>query len=174
MKKILFTDFDGCLRPFSYTEACEKLWKANPFCKTKDEYGYYFAPYSIDALRYICAVTGCYLVFSTDWRKNGLSALKELWNQRGYPFYDRIIGITPITHTGHRGMEIEAWIRENPKYTKAEFSYAILDDLDDMGPMHEGRHIAPDKRYGLTMNEAGAIIEVLKKEYVKPPKDLYA
>lgn len=161
MKKVVFTDIDGVLRPFKYTEACEAVWKENGLCKTRDEYGYYFAPWSIDALRYILSVTGAYIVVSSDWRKNGLQSIKEMWALRGLPFPERILGVTPILQTT-RGHEISAWLNDHPK-TK---SYVIIDDISDMGPNHEGHFIEINKKYGLNMQIAETCIETLKKERI--------
>lgn len=161
--KILFVDFDGVLRPYRYTQLCEQLWKENPTCKTRDDHGYYFAPYCMDALNYILAATGAYIVFSTDWRKNGLSELKALWKDRGYLFSDRIIGITPILETAKRGDEITQWFRHVKKVdlNKIE-SYAILDDHSDMGIEHLGRLIQTDIKYGLSLKNANDVVHVLE------------
>lgn len=168
MKKILYLDFDGVLRPMAYTELCEKLWKENSACKTKDIYGYYFAPYCMDVLKYILIRTGAEIIFSTDWRKNGLEEIKELWLQRGYPFPDRLYGITPLLPSAKRGDEITASINGIGDRGKRLFSYAIIDDIDDMGKQHEGRFVQINKRYGLTMADAPRIIEILNTQYIEP------
>lgn len=159
---VVFVDFDGPLRPFKYTEVCESLWRENPACKTRDEWGYYFAPWSVDALRYILAVTGAGIVVSSDWRKNGLTGIKEMWAQRGLPFPERLIGLTPILEST-RGYEISAWLKENPK-TK---HYVIIDDISDMGQDHDDHLVLVEKKYGLNMTLAEKCIEVLKIEKIK-------
>lgn len=161
VRSALFVDFDGMLRPYKYTEICESLWKANPDCKTRDQWGYYFAPWSIDALRYILAVTGAGIVVSSDWRKNGLKEIQEMWKQRGYPFPDRLLGVTPILETT-RGHEITEWLNMHPKIKH----YAILDDISDMGPSHENHFIKVNSKYGLTMKIAELCIKSFKAERI--------
>jgi len=159
MKKVIFLDIDGVLRPFQYTKACEQLWNQNNECKTRDEFGYYFAPYAVDALQHILAMTDACIVISSDWRKNGFSEIKALWLQRRLPGYAKLIGITPFIGN-NRGEEISAWLNANPK-TK---HYVIIDDYDDMGPRHAENFVRTTNKYGLTMDLANKCIETIKKE----------
>lgn len=157
MKKVIFLDFDGVMRPFAYTEVCEQLWKANPQCKTKDIFGYYFAPYAVDTLTYILAMSGASIVISSSWRKSGLSEMKELWRSRRLPFPERIVGITPITQNTNRGHEISAYLNE----TSAIKSYLILDDKNDMGEVHKNHFLQINSKFGLTIDLASKCIDIL-------------
>jgi len=164
---IIFLDFDGVLRPYRYTEACTKIWQDNPECKTKDQYGYYFAPWCLDALNYIVAAGDAHIVFTTDWRKNGFEQIRELWIQRGYRFPGKILGQTPVLDNAIRGKEITAWLKNHKKKIN---SYVILDDHTDMGKVHEGRFIPIDAKFGLRMQHANDAIQILNTRY-KPIKE---
>jgi HAD domain in Swiss Army Knife RNA repair proteins len=163
---IIFLDFDGVLRPTRYTEACMGIWQEEKQCSVKDQYGFYFAPWAMDALNYIIAAADANIVFTTDWRKNGFEQIKELWVQRGYRFPNRIIGQTPVLDNANRGKEITAWLMNHKKKIT---SYVILDDCTKMGKEHEGRLVPIDERWGLRMSHANDAVEILTKKY-KPLK----
>lgn len=157
MKKVIFLDIDGVLRPYNYTDAVEKVWKENPDCKTKDEFGYYFAPYAVDALYYILAATNANIVITSDWRRNGLSEMKRLWRQRRLPGIDKLIGITPMAGQPTRGDEIQAYLDDNLDIT----NYVIIDDLD-IGTPHDLFFLKLDSKIGLTLPYAEAAVTILK------------
>ncbi len=165
---IIFLDFDGVLRPTRYTESCMGIWQEEKQCSVKDQYGFYFAPWAMDALNYIIAAADANIVFTTDWRKNGFEQIKELWVQRGYRFPNRIIGQTPVLPCGTRGKEISAWLTNHKKKIN---SYVILDDIVTLGKAHEGRFVPIDAKFGLRMQHAMDAVEILTTKKYKPIKE---
>ncbi len=70
-----FLDIDGVLNPTLYNNALYKVWKNNNAFKSRDHFGDYFAPYTVDALAKIIQETCAQIVISSTWRLSGLMVM---------------------------------------------------------------------------------------------------
>ena len=156
--KALFLDIDGVLAPSDYGAAIGVQSKIDDTVKTRDKYGALFDPRTVAWLVWIIAETGAGIVISSSWRKDGELTMSELWKDRNLP--GRIIGITSTDqkYEDFRGLEIQAWLNENPKVT----SYAILDDEVDILPEHVPNFVRCDS-VGITMSRARKVINILNR-----------
>lgn len=135
----MFLDIDGPL---------------NVCYRKHDQYGSLFHPHFIENLRYVIEKTGCKLVISSSWRKNGLKEMIDMWLFRELP--GEVIDVTPSLRlkkggciafwndklteqpTPHisgysipRGCEIEYWLEnETEKFGEIE-NFVIVDDDSD-------------------------------------------
>ena len=70
MRKILFLDIDGVLNTGSHL--------------SQDKYGDGFNPKAVANLAKIVDATGADIVISSSWKFMGLSALEQMWLDRGF------------------------------------------------------------------------------------------
>lgn len=155
--KILFLDFDGVLNPVHYENMMWKMWKtSNGLIKSKDEYGMIFFDQSIEPLREIVEKTGCRIVISSTWRKEGIIKMESMWKARNMPGY--LQSLTPIFDSAERGKEISHWLN----VASIEVNqYAILDDRVIEG--HKEHFVKTNGFYGLTSEDADEVIKILNK-----------
>jgi hypothetical protein len=111
----------------------------------------------LDALNYLCAKSGAFLVISSTWRFEGRMFMREWLAKWGVRV--PVVGITewPPLDEG-RGVEIERWLEGYPRDVE---SFVILDDDDDMGSLSR-RHVHVDGAWGLTMADAAKAINILE------------
>lgn len=153
--KIIFLDIDGVLNPSRFMNIFYKVRKElGDGVKTRDEFGHYFAPYTVDALEKIINQTAAKIVVSSVWRRSGLEVMREMWKRRRLP--GEIYDVTPVLNV-ERGYEIAEWLRENDVD-----SYVIIDDNDDMLP--EQNFIQCNNKLGLTDELADKCIQLLDAE----------
>lgn len=149
---VLFIDFDGVLLPQVYKQSLKKLYNkyGEKGVTSKDKYGYYFAPWAIEALNYIISMRpDMKIVISSDWRKiQSKESLQEMWKYRKYP--GEIIGVTPIL-LDIRGEEVKQWLAQWPAQ-----KYAVIDDRKDFYGDQKVFNTCFDT--GLTMDLAREIV----------------
>jgi len=118
--KVLFLDIDGVLN--TGDNSC-----AHTFSKieSRDIYGPLFDRRCVMFLEGIVSKTGCKIVISSTWRKDGLSKLRSMWRDRDLP--GEVIGVTDVLNM-QRGDEIQQYLNEHDDIE----SYVIIDDDDDM------------------------------------------
>ena len=166
---VIFLDFDGVLSSNSYSSVLFESGKS-----TKDENGHeLFAPETIIRFNRIVDVTGAKIVISSSWRYLGLTALKEMWQERG--LHGQIIGMTSmhavdeyITEHGldwlnngtiaasPRAVEIAAWLNEHNNID----NFVILDDMP-MSAALQPHFVQINPISGLSDAHATKAIEIL-------------
>ena len=126
-------------------------------------------------LEAICeAVPEAKIVISSTWRiGETVETLREIFEERGFKYFDRIIDVTPrchyrvngvdSPHTVSRGTEINHWLKENVKW-KELYSYVILDDDGDMLYWQQYNFIHTSSRDGLLEEHVPKAIEILKED----------
>lgn len=167
--KVIFLDFDGVLNSSYYAASLFEAGKP-----TKDEGGQeLFDPATIARFNRIVDETGAKIVISSSWRYLGLTALREMWRERG--LHGQIIGMTSMhtvdeyimehglgwlddsaIATSPRAFEIELWLQEHNNI----YQYVILDDL----PMPQdviAHAIQVNPIVGLSDEQAAKAIEIL-------------
>ena len=156
----LFLDIDGVLNTGRYSDCLVE----NGLCET-DADGYLFDPEAVQNLERIIEATDAKIVITSTWRYD--CDMQALWRNRNLA--GEVIGTTPTllrekaigkikVYYGHRGMEIEAWLKDN---AIAPYKYAILDDEDDYLP-HQAEHlILTDPMTGITKDIADNVINLL-------------
>ena len=88
--KVIFLDFDGVLNSSGYSAT---LFEAGR--PTKDEYGQeLFDPETVNLLNRIVDETEAKIVISSSWRYLGITALRDMWQERG--LHGHIIGMTSM------------------------------------------------------------------------------
>ena len=131
--KIIFLDIDGVLNNY------DTLGK-----------GLRWEPSLVKILNRIIQETKAEIVLSSTWRK-----IKSLRNIIKNDMKIKYIGKIPSLYK-KRGIEIQAWLDNNPDVEK----FIILDDDSDM--VHLMSHLLQtDGKYGLTIEIADKAIEIL-------------
>jgi len=152
--KIIFLDFDGVMN--------NRQWSLDAWDKHNNPY--LFDPQNVAALNRITDQTGAKIVISSSWRHGwDLPKLRAHLLEQGVKA--EVIDITPtgslmdhFPEDWGRGHEIDLWLKE---HTDGKAVFVILDDDNDMVP-HLDRHIHTSMKRGLTMEQAGRAIEMLK------------
>ena len=177
MSKIIFLDIDGVLNTERQHDYCVERGIA-----PVDGFSYAFDPEAVANLARIVEQTGADIVLSSSWKYWGLSAMQNMWANRGLP--GKIIDITPDTVSDDmllsvdldmmlpavKGSEIKEWLASNGSQVT---HYAILDDLPDMLPEQEPYFVQTDSRVGITKDDANCVIAILTGSdiIVGPMKD---
>jgi len=148
--KLIILDIDGVLVINYYINNLILNGK-----KTKDKFGSFFHPDSLNNLNEIIKETNAKIVVSSQWRLSGLNVMKRLFESRG--ILGEVIDITPILsefpHT--RDDEIRQWLETNGIPEK----FVILDDMDiDEFPKS---FFKINSRYGITDEIKNKIIKYL-------------
>ena len=91
---------------------------------------------SVACVARLCRIireSGCQIVVSSDWRHGGWEEIKNSLADAGFDvaLKDALFDLTPAIDDGIRGDEIAAWLSEHPEVE----SFAILDDMEDMGAL---------------------------------------
>lgn len=117
MKKLIFLDIDGVLNSQQwFIEKCPTSLRDH------------IDPKKVKLLAEIIKDTDAEIVISSTWRVEHYSLILEILKSMNFDT-SKIIGKTPLSNTGHRGTEIQAWISE---FVKEEFTFVIIDDSSDM------------------------------------------
>jgi hypothetical protein len=78
--KIIFLDICGVLRPSLYTDFLYNMWKLSGHeIRSCDEFGQLFYQPCIDNLKHIIDKTGAKIVLSSDWKKEGMIKMRDMW-----------------------------------------------------------------------------------------------
>lgn len=133
--KIIFLDIDGVLNC-----ACTHMREGDIFT-----YGGIINANLMNKLNELINNTDAKVVISSSWRKiNTQEEIKEYLEQAG--FMGTIIGMTPTSSHGFRGLEIRDWLKSR---TDVE-NYIILDDDRDMLLLQASHFFNADCEFGLT------------------------
>ena len=167
--KVIFLDFDGVLNSSGYSAT---LFEAGR--PTKDEYGQeLFDPETVNLLNRIVDETEAKIVISSSWRYLGITALRDMWQERG--LHGQIIGMTSMhavdeyimehgldwldkgaIASSPRAMEIEAWLHEHDNVD----SFVILDDMP-MSASLQPHFVQINPILGLLRAQAEKAVEIL-------------
>lgn len=141
-EKILFLDVDGVLNSW----------------KTGGRYALKRA--CLRRLEKIVRDTDCKIVLSSTWRRDeyALKRLKRVLKYRGIVLYST----TSYIPSGPRGLEIQAWLVQNPNPNG--YKFAIVDDDSDMLDHQLPHFFQTDGEYGMTDTIAYRIIYHLNGE----------
>ena len=162
--KVLFLDIDGVLNCMMPTPSDDHEWV------DLDEWRYGLNPQLVARLRFIIANTNCRIVISSSWRhhtnyapyqpdRNWRDVLAEML---GKTCDESFAGSTPTDFKGgRRGIEINKWLESHPVD-----AYCVVDDevVDILPYIDSSKVVKTDVRYGLTIENARGIIDVLNKE----------
>lgn len=171
-ERYLFLDIDGVLNTMSYAMVAQ--WR---YGSDTDEDGALFDPYAVENLQYIIDSIPVRIVISSTWRLNGLNWMRWLWEKRCLP--GEIYGIVPVLENVHfanledgtntssvipygtRGLEINEWLRINPRGSGVSYEYAIIDDCDDFLTIQSDHIVYTEPETGLTKLIADKVLEIL-------------
>jgi HAD domain in Swiss Army Knife RNA repair proteins len=138
--KILFLDFDGCLKPI-HQEFSKEACKLVSDMLIKDP-----------TLR---------IVVSSSWREQGLQACRGILASLGIDPI-KVIGVTPgmPEHAlKTRDHHIKVWLREHPGVD----NFVIFDDIAEM-PDFKHKYVQPDPKVGLTSKDIEKALKILSKK----------
>lgn len=113
---------------------------------------------NVEQLNRLVEQTGAYVVISSTWRSLGTPMVAEILRNHG--FTGDVRGITPHLLRSHRGLEIEAFLREPDDRPT---SIVILDDDNDMGAMLPFL-VQTDARVGLTDGDVERAVAILEAQ----------
>jgi len=160
--KVLFLDIDGVLNCMYPTPSDNHEWI------DLEEWRYGFNPELVARLRFIIANTNCKIVVSSSWRhhtnyapyqhdRNWRDVLAEKLRR---PREEVFVGETGYDKQGRRGVEILQWLSDH--YVG---NYCVVDDevVDIVPYVDNSKVVKTDMRYGLTVEDARRIIQVLNK-----------
>lgn len=163
MNSIIFLDIDGVLC-INFTKGTEH--------RNTDKYGDHFDPECVNQLKRITDATGADIVISSTWRKAGLRAMQDMWEDRSLP--GNVIDITPFnvfpdswplwnsldhTYMNSRGEGIKKWMEVNGYPDR----YVIIDDDSDMLDWQKDHFVMTETEIGLTSELADRAIVILLK-----------
>lgn len=175
---LIFLDIDGVLN--RQPENPRKEWKD---FHANDERMFGFNPENVKNLKYIIDNTNAKIVVSSSWRHfddyfvfdNNKKWRDILSNMLGYKVSDIFIGNTPSLQTKAdddngkseytlRGKEIKKWVEDNKKILTSPLKMCVIDDeiSDIISIINKDYVVKTDRRYGLTINDAKRVIEILK------------
>ena len=134
---IIFLDVDSVLNSPRWfdSDECKSLRKQYATSKgySDAEHLYYtmFDPKQVQMLKEILEKTGARIVLSSTWRLLDITREAFAMNRAAIPNLDSlVIGMTARLPSGHRGTEIDQWIKENGFGGQ----FVILDDWNCMEP----------------------------------------
>lgn len=190
--KIIFLDIDGVLNcENGYRNGHCIDWKV-PWSKeecrlTEEEYrtNWFdrFEPNSKQWISKLITDSGAKIVISSTWRKSGMGFMQKVWQVEEMP--GEIIGLTPSSDHGFRGLEIERWLRSQgfelikwSKEKQQEYitasgieNYIIIDDDSDMtyNQRHHFVHVLddPTNKDGFTERHYLQAKEILSKTIIE-------
>jgi hypothetical protein len=130
--------------------------------------------------------TNAEIVLSSSWRFHTVEKTREHMTKKGFRFSNKITGVTIRAHryidryidrtekihlSIPRGVEIKQWIDTNIHYVSkddwgkkkygVDYTYAILDDDNDMLLEHKDNFLQTDPMEGLTKEIEDKTIEIL-------------
>lgn len=115
----------------------------------------------VKLLKKIIDATDAKIVLSSDWRlEEDTPDYKYLINKLRYNGRVKIYDKTPDLRWQRRGLEIESWLKNNPKVE----SWVVLDDTDfsDFNKIMD-HVVLTDGYYGLQETDVEKAIEILKR-----------
>ena len=168
MDKFIFLDIDGVLIPndrimidYAFNKRCQQNFGR------------------------IMKATGAKIVISSSWRKENLLDTIIILKECGFEYADDVVGITVRAHEHlkkgihmkiPRGVEIKQWLdtnvhskngkNYNKKRLNKDFTYAILDDRDNMLLEHKDQFVHIYGNMGITNYDVMKTIEILNKENI--------
>lgn len=160
---IIFLDIDGVLN-------CELFFKKRQADIIADyeqqpHPANMLCPERIDWFNDLCKKADCKVVISSTWRMSGLNYCEAALKLMGADF--EIIGMTPLSKHGVRGVEIQDWIKLNTELLGKEYydfyTYVIIDDDSDMLKNQAEHFFQTDTYSGLTPNTCYRIERFFKK-----------
>ena len=159
--KLIFLDFDGVLNSDIY-------WAENSGVVMLDKP---FDIANIKVLNTLIEHTKADIVISSLWRQMmNIQKIRAILWDNGFKYVENIYDMTPfIPELPIRGMEIHAWLLDNPKHR----NFVIVDDRDDMGWLND-RLVQINSAEGLTLADANKIIRMLRGEVLCPEERLLA
>ena len=162
--KVLFLDIDGVLNCVYPTPSDDNEWV------DLNEWRYGLNPQLVARLRFIIANTKCKIVISSSWRhhktyapyqpdRNWRDVLADMLRK---PREDVFAGEIPTDPSGQRGIEINQWLSQNDDVE----SWCVVDEeVVDILPYVDSKNVVKtDMEYGLSIEAARRIIDVLNKE----------
>ena len=128
-----------------------------------------FDPEALDALDWLCEMTGAQIVLSSTWREGKWDGVKESLRIRGFrremlsrtPVLSRKVGSLWVAPT--RGEEIMSWCAQYKSDTGRRVAFVILDDDADMGALLP-LLVQTDFESGLTSGLARRAEQILREE----------
>lgn len=160
--QVLFLDIDGVLNCMTPIPSDDHEWV------DLDEWRYGLNPQLVARLRFIMSNTNCRIVVSSSWRlhetyapyqpdRNWRDVLAEMLHRTRDEVF---AGQTGHDQMGRRGMEIKQWLSEHPEVD----AYCVVDDevVDIVPYVDNSRVVKTDMKYGLTIEDARRIIDVLR------------
>ena len=161
--KILFLDIDGVLNCMMPTPSDDHEWV------DLDEWRYGLNPQLVARLRFIIANTDCKIVISSSWRHHTNYApyqpdrnWRDVLAEKLHRTRDEVFaGETGYDNEGRRGIEIIQWLESHSVDT-----YCVVDDeiVDILPYIDKNKIVITDMRYGLTIEDARRIIDVLNNK----------
>lgn len=160
--KVLFLDIDGVLNCVYPTPSDDNEWV------DLDEWRYGLNPQLVARLRFIIANTDCKIVISSSWRHHTNYApyqpnrnWRDVLAEKLHRTRDEVFaGETTMDKQGRRGVEILQWLSDHPTN-----SFCVVDDevVDILPYIDNSKVVKTDMKYGLTIEDARRIIDVLNK-----------
>ena len=161
--KVLFLDIDGVLNCVYPTPSDDNEWV------DLDEWRYGLNPQLVARLRFIIANTDCRIVVSSSWRHHTNYApyqpnrnWRDVLAEKLHRTRDEVFaGETGYDKQGRRGVEILQWLSDHPTN-----SFCVVDDevVDILPYIDNSKVVKTDMKYGLTIEEAKCIIDVLNNK----------
>jgi len=135
--RIIFLDFDGVLNTETWQRHCISMGQRN-----EDGFGPAFDPEAVAHLAEIVnAFPDTAVVITSSWKLDGIARMRRLWEKRSLP--GKLLGITPD------------YVPNFDERTFDEILQGILPD-------QQAHFIEIDARVGITAEDAGRAIEILR------------
>jgi hypothetical protein len=132
-------------------------------------------PVPLGLLRILVNKTNAHIIISSVWRmhKGGIKYFNKLFNHFGWDNAP-IIGATPSSNHGRRGLEIEQWMKKN-NFNPMIDRYVIIDDDSDMLVEQFPHFVKCDNRVGFTYDNYKKALDILNVDipYQLPLFDNY-
>jgi HAD domain in Swiss Army Knife RNA repair proteins len=149
--RVLFLDVDGVLNRATFSPAQSvglRSWIEEELAARLDR---------------VCQEAGAVLVMSSSWRAG--RTMEELRDDLAAAgIRTPLIDVTPIQGGRRRYEEIESWLQAWQAAGDEEIeSFAIVDDLHDMGPLAE-RFVRTSTFNGLDESSARELVRILRLE----------
>ena len=161
--KVLFLDIDGVLNCVYPTPSDDNEWV------DLDEWRYGLNPQLVSRLQFVISNTRCKIVISSSWRHHTIYApyqpdrnWRDVLAEKLHKTREEVFaGETGYDKEGRRGIEILQWLSEH-----SVDAYCVVDDetLDIEPYINKDKIVKTDMKYGLTVENARCIINMLNKE----------
>jgi hypothetical protein len=150
--KLVFLDFDGVLNSWEFVRSDRYSGETGGRIKLD--------PLAVSRLNRLVTATGACVVVTSTWRIGKThTQLCDLLHEVG--FEGIVQGMTPhLARDKCRGLEIQQWIDDAPRYNVTVESFVIFDDDSDMFPLMD-RLIKTSMDTGLTDEHVERAVEML-------------